>query len=103
MRGVLSRYSPDIIGFQEVTPVWLKQFQKMKDYDFACQYRSVNQKEATPIFWKKDLFDLVEEKHFWLSETPEQESKGWGAMYHRICTMVVLRHIACLLYTSRCV
>ncbi len=94
MRGVLSRYSPDIIGFQEVTPVWLKQFQKMKDYDFACQYRSVNQKEATPIFWKKDLFDLVEEKHFWLSETPEQESKGWGAMYHRICTMVVLRHIA---------
>ena len=37
------------------------------------------------IFYKRDRFELLESGVFWLSETPEKESAGWGAEYPRNC------------------
>ena len=37
------------------------------------------------IFYKRDRFELLDSGVFWLSETPEKESAGWGAEYPRNC------------------
>ena len=91
VRSIVRRNDPDIVCFQEVTPIWEENLARLSNYDYELFYRGANQKEATPIFWKKDLFDVVEKKNFWLSETPDVEGKGFGAHYLRICTAVVLQ------------
>lgn len=48
--------------------------------------------EFSPIFWKKTDWELLEAKTFWLSETPEQPSKGWDAQLERVVTWVHLQH-----------
>jgi endonuclease/exonuclease/phosphatase family metal-dependent hydrolase len=42
--------------------------------------------EYTAVFYKKDLFDLISEGHFWLSEITDMPNKGWDAAFPRICT-----------------
>ncbi len=43
--------------------------------------------EFSPIFFRKDRFELVEQATFWLSETPEVVgSQGWDAALPRIVT-----------------
>jgi len=43
-----------------------------------------------PIFYRPELFDCKDSGMFWLSETPDVMSRGWGAGHYRICTYVVL-------------
>jgi len=99
VRSIVRRESPDIVCFQEVTPIWEENLAKLSAYDYELFYRGANQKEATPVFWKRDVFELVEKKNFWLSETPDVEGKGFGAHYLRICTAVVLKRIT----TGKCI
>ena len=42
--------------------------------------------EYAAIFYDTTKFDLLDSGNFWLSETPEQVSKGWDAAYCRVCT-----------------
>ena len=43
--------------------------------------------EFSPIFYRKDRFELLEQATFWLSETPEAPgSKSWDAALTRIVT-----------------
>ncbi|MBN1821767.1 MAG: endonuclease/exonuclease/phosphatase family protein, partial [Prolixibacteraceae bacterium] len=42
--------------------------------------------EFSPIFFKKNLFSLIENGQFWLSETPEKPGFGWESKFNRICT-----------------
>ncbi len=93
MRRTLRKYGADIIALQEVSPLWMEALKGLEGYDSVCHYRAEKDLEATPIFWKRKVFRLVEEQHFWLSETPDQESKGFGGQFYRICSMVVLEHI----------
>lgn len=45
--------------------------------------------EHCAIFYKKDQLEVLEEGHFWLSETPEvTASKSWDSMFPRVCTWV---------------
>ena len=85
--------SPTIIGMQEVTPLQYKYLQRrLNNYNYTVTYRdNTAQSEACPIFYRKDLYTLVQQGTFWLSETPDVVSKDWGAAYYRICTFVVLR------------
>lgn len=46
--------------------------------------------EYNPVLYKKDAYELLEQKTFWLSETPMKISKLSESMYYRICTMAVL-------------
>ncbi|KDQ59061.1 hypothetical protein JAAARDRAFT_192614 [Jaapia argillacea MUCL 33604] len=48
--------------------------------------------EYSPIFFRRDVWELVGSESLWLSETPEKPSKGWGAGQPRILTVVVLKH-----------
>lgn len=42
--------------------------------------------EHSAIFYRTDLFDLLDKGDFWLSETPDVPSKGWDAVLPRICS-----------------
>ncbi|CUM67556.1 uncharacterized protein PRCAT00005256001 [Priceomyces carsonii] len=48
--------------------------------------------EFSPILYKKDEWELLSGKTYWLSETPDHPSKGWDAAYERIVTVVIMKH-----------
>ncbi len=77
---LIDEYQPDLMGLQEFTPSWdffLYAELEERGYDIVYKYRGINSQEATPIAFKKDKFELLEEKYFWLSDTPEEESPSW--------------------------
>lgn len=92
VRHLIRNQLPDIIGLQEVTPIFEEQLRRLDLYDMALQYRHETRREGTPILWRKDKFDLIHEEHFWLSETPEVESMSWGGRCLRIASLVVLQY-----------
>ncbi|KAI5302705.1 hypothetical protein KEM56_000440 [Ascosphaera pollenicola] len=48
--------------------------------------------EYSPIFYRKAVWDLLEWKTVWLSETPEKPSKGWDAASTRILTVGLFKN-----------
>jgi endonuclease/exonuclease/phosphatase family metal-dependent hydrolase len=85
---------PDLLGMQEVL---FHQYELldtvMKEYSSFGVGRSDGAKagEMNPVFFRKDRFDMVRTKTFWLSETPEVAgSMAWGASLPRIVTWVEL-------------
>ncbi len=93
---VTGKYDADIIGFQEYTVPWEKEIAKFyPEYEMFSKYRSVQELEAAPILWKRGKFELLDKGYFWLSDTPEVESRGWDELYNcwRMCQYVTLKHI----------
>ncbi len=90
---LVDRYSPDIMGLQEATHNWIMFLEEtfLDEYEMRYMYRAASSKESTPILWKKDKFELLDEGYFWLSDTPEVSSKGWGSKHFRICNWVKLK------------
>lgn len=46
--------------------------------------------EYSPVFYKKERFELLDEGTFWLSTTPDVPSKGWDAALPRVCSWAKL-------------
>ena len=96
LSSVTSHYDSDIIGFQEYRPAWepyIANFYSDK-YDMFYKYRNETvDVEASPILWRRDKFDCVKTGYFWLSDTPEIESRGWDEMFncYRMCVYVILK------------
>ena len=84
---------PDIIGFQEATPVHYNYLKKiMVGYDNEMAYRdNFVLSEGCPIFYRTDKYARIDSGSFWLSETPDVMSKDWGAAHYRIATYVILK------------
>ena len=85
----------DVIGIQEYTPAWEEHIERefCDKYELFNKYRTLTGWiESAPILWKKDKFECIKRGYFWLSDTPEVESRGWDTLPHnRICTYVILR------------
>lgn len=84
---------PGVIGFQEVTK-W--QYSYLVDclsvYDSIITYRDdAFNSEGCPIFYRSDIYTLIDKGSFWLSETPDVMSKDWGAAHYRICSYAILK------------
>lgn len=45
-----------------------------------------DQGEHSAIFYRTDLFELLDHGDFWLSETPDRPGLGWDAVCPRICS-----------------
>lgn len=89
----INSYSPDIIGFQEVIPLWRTNFNSfLSNYSCEFTWRDYNYNEAAPLYWKTSKFTVLEQDTFWLSTTPDTMSLGWGATYYRTCSYAVLLH-----------
>ena len=90
----IKKYSPDSFGLQEADEGWMERLPSiMTDYDYVGIGRNSNKGggEASPIFYKKDKFELLDSGTFWLSKTPEKASRGWDAMFKRVCTYAILK------------
>ena len=87
---------PDIVCFQEVTPVHYDYLTKiLPGYDSTITYRdNFILSEGCPIFYRTDRYERVEDGSFWLSETPEVMSKSWGSSHYRVANYVILREKA---------
>ena len=87
--------SPDVVAFQEVVPAQAAYLRgKMPEYGFAGEYRNEDRTsgQGNLVAWRRDRFELVETRTFWLSETPDVPgSKSWGSGWRRTCTLAALR------------
>ena len=95
IKAVTDAYDADVMGFQEYTPAWESHVsgQFGDKYDIFNKYRTTTGWiESPPILWKKDRFECIKTGYFWLSDTPETESRGWDSLPHnRICLYVILK------------
>ena len=48
--------------------------------------------EFSPVFYKSDTWECIQNETKWLSETPDKPSRGWDAALNRIVTMGLFRH-----------
>ena len=86
----------DIIGMQEV---------KKQQYEYisarlASNYTMLNfprqggdNPEGLAFVYDSTKFEFISSEKYWLSETPDEQSYGWGESYYRIAVVLVLRHI----------
>ena len=85
---------PDSFGLQEAHELWRVPLKKdlSELYGIACNKgRVFGVHEGTPIFYRKDKYELAREGVFWLSENPEIASVGWDAACPRIAGWAVLQ------------
>ena len=84
----------DIFGTQEGFRNQLNDIKKaLPEYEFYGAGRDDGKEagEHSAIFYRKSRFTLLKNGDFWLSETPDQPSKGWDATCcNRICSWVQL-------------
>ncbi len=89
---LIKKYDPDILCMQEVGPHWTEWFkQNLTAWEGIGKHRQGDVGEAVPIYFKKNKYELLEDRTFWLSETPDVIGKGWDAACHRICTHIKLK------------
>lgn len=93
----INDHMPDTLGVQEINSNWVE---KMEEYLPQYAYYGVKrggddnekQSEMNGIFYLKDKFDLLLSDTFWLTDTPDVESKHPDAACYRICSYVVLEN-----------
>ena len=95
LNEILFKIKPDLIGFQECQLPWepLIEDAYLKDYEMYLVHRAEKNPESTPILWRRDRFSCLEKGHFWLSDTPDVESRGWDELFncYRICLWALLQ------------
>lgn len=92
--GMLNAQKPDVFGVQEA-----HDFQIAFIEEFAREYKSVGvgredgkkEGEHMSIFWNKKRVKLLKWGTFWLSETPDEPSKGWDAACFRTATWALMK------------
>ena len=94
--GLIRFHGFDIFGTQEGFKHQLDSLQAhLPGYAYIGVGRDDGKAEGehSAIFYRTDLFDLVDHGDFWLSETPDQPGRlGWDAVCPRICTWGKFRY-----------
>lgn len=87
-------YEPDLFGVQEAKPNQVIDLANaLPQYAYVGIGREgIGKGESSNIYYKKEAFKLLQESTFWLSETPNEISKGWDAACHRVCTYALLQN-----------
>jgi endonuclease/exonuclease/phosphatase family metal-dependent hydrolase len=88
-------YEPDILGVQEAMPHQVEDLEQLlPQYKQVGMGREgVGKGESSNIFYKKEMFKVLQTSTFWLSETPELISMGWDAACHRVCTYALFQEV----------
>ncbi len=93
----INDHMPDILGLQELNSDWAEKMEKyLPQYAYYGVKRGGDENEKKSeingIYYLKDKFELLECDTFWISKTPEVESRLDGAGCNRICSYVVLKN-----------
>ncbi|PHQ38876.1 endonuclease/exonuclease/phosphatase [Halorubrum persicum] len=94
--GRLVRFhDPDIAAFQEPVPGQRRDLrERLPRYEFVGRGRKADgEGEGCPIAVRADRWEVVDSDTFWLSETPDEPSIGWGAAHPRIATWARVRAV----------
>ena len=73
--ATIREYAPSVFGVQEASDGWMSVLRSElgKDYASVGVGREANQKgEYSAIFYRKDLFNLIDSGTKWLSNTPDE-------------------------------
>lgn len=93
--ATIQRHAPDLIGFQEVQHGNLATYTEvLTGYDVEPGPPAVIEGEGEQceaIYWRQDRFERLASGGFYLSETPDMWSVGWGAYLVRAANWVRLR------------
>ena len=79
----------DIFGAQEVCHDQLEyMLSRLPEYGYVGVARDDGKQkgEYSPVFYRKERFELLDSGTFWLSETPDKVSYGWDAVCRRVCS-----------------
>ena len=95
--NMLDTNDPAVIGLQECS--WtIREDILAADADRRALGVSVSGQESgytkessNTIIYDDTVLESLNSGTFWLSKTPEKASKGWDAMFKRICTYAVLK------------
>ena len=91
---VLRRFSPHVMGLQEVSPFQLDELlEEFPAYGAIADKRYGGRWTGTygPILFDTERLEASQSGDFWLSPEPDGgRSRGWDAAVPRICTWVVL-------------
>ena len=86
----------DIIGFQEVRQAQFDYMSANASSNYTYLYfprESGSNPEGLAFAYDNTKFTFVSSEKYWLSPTPETQSKGWGEEYYRIAAIIILEHI----------
>ncbi|HOO84726.1 MAG TPA: endonuclease/exonuclease/phosphatase family protein [Prolixibacteraceae bacterium] len=95
MATLLSHYQPELFGIQEGLHHQLEYLiANLPNYSYIGIGRDDGKAlgEYCAIFFDTTVYSVDSSNTFWLSETPEKVSLGWGANYHRVCTYGFFTH-----------
>ncbi len=86
VKRIIQKYDFDICGTQEGFKSQIYDILTMGNYDYIGVGRDdgKDKGETSAILFKKEKFEVLDKGSFWLSETPDQVSKGWDANINRI-------------------
>ena len=90
--AIVKEYMPDIVGFQETQTAHATAYKsKLGAYDYVLYDNDGTTFNSQPIFWKKDMFELVDSGIQWLTNTPDRRSKIEESDYIRSYTFAILK------------
>lgn len=93
----LKLLQPDLIALQEAEHFQIAELsQLLPEYRWYGVGRDdgKQQGEATAVLYRHTKLALVQAQTLWLSPTPQQVSKGWGAQINRTLTLTRFRQFA---------
>ena len=91
---LMHQEQPTVFGLQEACPDQMDYMvENLPEYGYIGVGRDDGKRkgEFMSIFYKKDEVELIDGGTFWLSETPDEVSKGWDAACFRTCTWAILK------------
>ena len=93
--SVIRFYAPDVVGLQEALKGQIDDLEAaLPDYAWFGVGRDDGKEggEFSPVFYRADRLELIEQGTFWLSETPDVPgSKSWDAAITRVATWARFR------------
>ena len=87
----------DIIGLQEVKQTQFNDIDAGLASNYGAIYyprETTTNPEGLALVYDKTEFNVISQERYWLSETPDAQSKGWGESYYRIAVEILLQHKA---------
>lgn len=91
---MITDQKPDVFGVQEAMSYQIRFIEdNMRDYKCVGVGRDDGKKEGEfmSIFWNKKTVSMLDWGTFWLSETPDEPSKGWDAACFRTATWALMK------------
>ena len=95
-KEMIEREQPDVFGLQEALVSQLEYIDKnFPNYRRVGVGRDDGKEEGEfmAVYYRNDMFKLLDSGNFWLSETPDSCSFGWDAACRRIVTWAKFRDL----------